>query len=876
MQKTPTHRFRTTTAAILAVAAVMPVTLTVAKAGEGYTGGGLSSLAQKEMIRRQQAVAKSDALLAEGRDAYAKQDYKQAVDKYKEALNVLPQAPMTEDRREFLVKSLADGSAALGEEYRKTGKYEEARQLANDVLANDPNNRQAKTLIAYLDDPIRTNPALTAEHTANVDKVTKNLYLAEGNYDLGKYDASNKAYEEVLRIDPYNRAARRGMEKNAEAKSKYYDSAYDHTRAELLSQVDAAWELAVPPVVDEKLIGSSKTEGQTSGSSFIMRKLRTIVVPRIDFEDTSVEEAIDFLRLRASELDTLSDPSQKGINFVIRKPRTSSAPAAEAGVEAGAATATLGGTSDPGALRIKELRLTNLPLAEVLRYICDATKLKYKVDDYAVTIIPISDEPDEFVQRTFQVPPDFKSKLEASAGGSGDGGGGTATDPFAAKPDAGGLKKGKDVKSLLIDAGIKFDAGASVQLIGSSLVVRNTANNIDQIESLIETINGSAPKQVKVSTKFVEISQENADELGFDWVVSPFSVASVIGNNYFLGGGSSGSGQARTSNDFVSPVNGTSLYGVPSDSTQNVSQIVTGGLRSGDGAISRNSIDAVLNNPDRSSNTASAAPGILSLTGVFDNSTVQMIMRGLSQKKGTDLMTAPSVTARSNEKAKIEIIREFIYPTEYEPPQLPNSVGTTSSTNLLGGGSSSGSFPVTPATPTSFETRNTGVTLEVEPNIGSSDYVIDLKFIPNITEFEGFVNYGSPIQSSSTDALGNPITITITENRIEMPVFSTRRVETSLTIYDGYTVAIGGLMREDVQQVQDKVPVLGDIPFVGRLFQSNAEDRIKSNLILFVTAQIIDATGRPIRGAGSATAAAGAETVGLGGADASVIPPLTN
>jgi general secretion pathway protein D len=119
MQKTPTHRFRTTTAAILAVAAVMPVTLTVAKAGEGYTGGGLSSLAQKEMIRRQQAVAKSDALLAEGRDAYAKQDYKQAVDKYKEALNVLPQAPMTEDRREFLVKSLADGSAALGEEYGK-------------------------------------------------------------------------------------------------------------------------------------------------------------------------------------------------------------------------------------------------------------------------------------------------------------------------------------------------------------------------------------------------------------------------------------------------------------------------------------------------------------------------------------------------------------------------------------------------------------------------------------------------------------------------------------------------------------------------------------------------------------------------------------
>jgi general secretion pathway protein D len=59
-------------------------------------------------------------------------------------------------------------------------------------------------------------------------------------------------------------------------------------------------------------------------------------------------------------------------------------------------------------------------------------------------------------------------------------------------------------------------------------------------------------------------------------------------------------------------------------------------------------------------------------------------------------------------------------------------------------------------------------------------------------------------------------------------------------------------MREDVQNVEDKVPVLGDIPLVGRLFQSKAENRIKSNLIIFVTAQIIDATGRPLRGENSA------------------------
>ena len=249
-------------------------------------------------------------------------------------------------------------------------------------------------------------------------------------------------------------------------------------------------------------------------------------------------------------------------------------------------------------------------------------------------------------------------------------------------------------------------------------------------------------------------------------------------------------------------------------------------------------------------------------------------MRGLSQKKGTDLMTAPSVTAKSGQKATIEIIREFIYPTEYEPPELPNSVGTTSGGSIVGGGSSSGSFPVTPATPTAFETRNTGVTLEIEPTIGENDFVIDLRFVPEIVEFEGFINYGSPIQSSSTDALGNSVVTVLTENRIEMPIFSARRVNTALTIYDGYTVAVGGLMREDVQIINDKVPILGDIPIIGRLFQTNGENRIKSNLIIFITAQIIDATGRPLRGADAASSVPVA--AGMGGADLGdgVLPPL--
>jgi len=848
MQKTPLYRTSRTTLALMAVASSMPVAVTVANAGESAGTAGLSGLAQRELIRRQQAVQEGDLLHLEGREAHNKGDFQLAVDKFRQALDRVPDAPLFADRRAAYTADLTASSVALSQAHRRVGKYSEARSLLEGVLAVDPNNFLAKQELGFLDDPIRTNPALTYEHTQNVDKVRRGLYMAEGNYNLGKFDAAKRDYEDVLRIDPYNSAARRGLERLAQAKTDYYRAAYDQTRAELLMQVDQAWELAVPAEPpDFRDDGGGGSEIGT-GVAYITEKLRRIIIPRIDFEDTTVQEAIEFLRLRASELDVGElDPARRGVNFVIRTPRTGES--GDAGLDAAeGGAAILGGGGDPSALRIPELRLRNVPLAVALKYIVDATKLRYKVDDFAVTIVPQTEEGEDNFSRTFRVPPDFQASLE---GGEGGGGGGGDIDPFA-EPAAGGgagLRPRRPILELLKANGINFGDGSSATLTSTgALVVTNTPSELDKIEQLIDAMTDLQPKQVKITTKFVEISQENSDELGFDWIITPFGLSA---NSVFGSGGTIGNGQSRTNQDFINPVNGVSIPGIPANPGQNVSNISTGGIRSGDGAINRNNIDAILNNPTRTAQSASVAPGILGLTGLFSDGQVQMIMRGLAQKKGTDLMSAPSVTARSGQKATIEIIREFIYPTEYEPPELPNTVGATGGVGGGGalGGGGGGLFPVTPATPTAFETRNTGVTLEIEPTIADNNFVIDLRFAPEIVEFEGFINYGSPIQSPASDLFGNPVTVTITENRIEMPVFSARRVNTALTIFDGYTVAVGGLMREDVQNVEDKVPILGDIPWIGRLFQSKAENRIKSNLIIFVTAQIIDATGRPLRGA---------------------------
>ncbi|MEI7910820.1 MAG: Amuc_1098 family type IV pilus outer membrane protein, partial [Verrucomicrobiota bacterium] len=671
------YRSSRTAIALMTVATAMPAIVTVAKAGEVAGSPHLSALAEREMIRRQQAVSEADQLLADGRKAYEKRDFQKAVDKFTEARNKLPDAPMLADRRATVTSHLADASVALAQQFRRQGgndpskggkgTYEDARELLNDVLEADPENAAAKRELGYLDDPIRTNPGLDYKHTQDVDKVRRSLYTAEGYYNLGKFEEAKREYQKVLRVDEFNTAARRGMEALNASKSAYYRAAYDHTRSELLMEVDKAWELSIPSDTPVGGIAGPGRQSVSSGIAYINEKLRRIIIPNIAFDDITVEEAVDFLRLRAAELDLLeTDPARKGVNFLIRKPNA--AAGGDAGVEAPADGGALGGGASPGSLRIKSLRLTNIPLGQALKYICDATNLRSKVDDFAVTLVPRTETGNEMFTRTFRVPPGFYDTLAANTGD--EGGAAAAPDPFggaAGGAEKKGITSHKPILELLKKIAT-FGEGSSATLSPGGLLVINTSSELDKIETFVDANAISQPKQIKITTKFVEVTQENTDELSFDWLVTPFGLSS---NTLFGSGGTLGDGMKRTGADFVNPVNGVSIPGIPSNPVSAASNVSTNGLRSGDGAVNRNSIDAILNNPLRTAGTTNVAPGIAAVTGLFSGGQVQLIMRGLAQKKGTDLMTAPSVTAKPGQKATIEIIREFIYATEYEPPQLP-------------------------------------------------------------------------------------------------------------------------------------------------------------------------------------------------------------
>jgi general secretion pathway protein D len=663
----------------------------------------------------------------------------------------------------------------------------------------------AVALEEKLKDPTRFNRALTPGFIANIEEVKQLLLEADGFYASGRFDLAFKRYEQVLNIDKYNIAARRGMERVNGAREKYALSAYNETRGDMLRQVEKGWELPVRRFEVGVSTIIEQPQIDTRGTSLINRKLDEIIIPRIDFRDATIREALDFIKQRAVTLDTSEeDPSRRGINIVLKVAADS-----------------------PEANSRITLSLNDIPLRAAIDYVAKAANLKLKIEPYAVAVVPQSEPTDILITKEYKVPPGFITSLPAQDQTNRQGPGGQGIAP-GSQP---AIQARSGAREFLEAQGVTFPQGASANFIASTskLIVKNTQANLDLIDTLVETQLTAPPSQVEIESKFLEVTQTNLKELGFDWLLGQFQMP--FGSGIYGGGGTQGFGRGIDATSFPLLQPGSTT--VPIGATSTTSGPLTAGNRSGTTAISVNAVDGLL-----FGTPLGPAPAVLAVAGIFTNPQFQVVLRALNQQKGVDLVSAPKVTTKSGQRATIQIIREFRYPTEYDLPQVTQTPGSIYT-------------PATPTSPTSFETKPVGITLEVEPTVGPDGYTIDLILSPRVVEFDGFINYGSPINTVVTlvnniGALGLSTNFRVTDNVINKPVFSTREVTTEVTVYDGQTVVMGGLMREDIQKIEDKVPILGDIPLAGRLFRTSVDQHIKRNLIMFVTASLLDPAGQPL------------------------------
>jgi general secretion pathway protein D len=843
------------------------------------------NIAEREVQRRQSGISQGEAALARGHAAMKARDYGAAHEEFRTAVMYLPDAVVSGKAHDEAVDGFCKSGVVLAEARIAEGRYADAEAILSEILSDryDPKCREAQELYSHLRQPGYFNKTMSPSFIEKVEQVKQLFAEADGFYNSGRYDLAMKRYDQILALDPYNTAARRGQEKVNNTKYKYGVEAYNETRSRQLWEVQKAWQQPVRKYGQTMTPMGEAFSRDTAGTARITNKLNTIIIPRIEFRDASIREAIDFLREQAADNDT-SGSGKRGVDIVLRTvplgqvapPPVSVVPAgspisAAAGSPGPAGTAGAGGIqpvnappvvarpvvagapTSPAEARIT-ITLNQIPLGEALRYIAAQAGLKVKVEPYAVSIIPISEQSNDLITKEYRVPPDFisttltgASLLQMAAYKSAPGTSpppGTVGTGKDTQESTGGrqLVNREGAKEFLEAQGVQFPSGASANFLpqSSRLIVRNTQDNLDLVDAIVEQMNLAIPKQVEIESKFIEITQNNLKELGFDWLLGPFN----IGNHKLFGAGgtSVNSPAANPANfPFVNTTNqaiGDTLPGQP------IGQFpVTGGNRSGTFAIQANALDALL-----FPGASGVAPGIFGLAGVFTDPQFQVVIRALNQKKGVDLLSAPKVTTKSGQRAVIEIVREFRYPTTFTPPQVPQIAATTGTTTI---NLNPAPVPVvvTPTTPQTFETRNTGVTLEVEPVVGPDGQTIDLNLVPQVVEFEGFINYGSPIfavgvNTAAGISLSN--SVLLTDNVINQPVFSTRKVTTNVSVWDGQTVVLGGLMREDVQKTEDKTPIIGDIPLVGRLFRTNVDQHIKRNLIIFVTARLVTPGGQPL------------------------------
>lgn len=778
---------------------------------------------EKETSARSVAARDAYALLEEGDNLYLENDYPAAIDKYAEALSKLPKgAKAVVGLRATTLQRFSQASLVQAQNLIRKGDVKAARALVADTKIVDPDNPKLKTFLAKMDDPIRYEAALTPEHTANVDRVRRLHHEAQSYYDLGQFDRAYMTYEDILRIDKYNKAARRGMERVNRANSGYAEAARDQAKAEMLEDVGAAWEQKVPSVNAPGQIGDDIPEVLAQAAN-LQAKLNSIMVPQVQLNGATLDEAVDFLRAVAVQADnTTLDNAKKGIPFVVQ----------------------LGNETMPEVKKIRDSRinltLRNVPLAEVLKLITEASGTTFRVDDFAVVINAAGFSDPTLVRREFTVPPDFLTGGSVGKAEEDD-------DPFGDNPDEGGLiAKKLSAKEKLQAYDVSFPEGASAVYNSNTnkLIVRNTVANMQLVEAIVADLAKNEPLIVTVRTTIVDISQEQLEELEFDVMLGQFNV----GEHGILSGGTTGTGSPIADMVGGRPVTSGNRSGQLLGTTdgldallKRVSPPATSGVVSNDGFGNSSANIRLPSTPDTS---GTRAPGVISLRGIIDNTAHEVLMRGLSQKKGADVMVRPEVVTRSGQNAVVQSVVEFPYPEEFEPPQIPNQVG--------GGGT----IPVTPATPTNFIYRNLGVSLEVLPQVGPDRKIIEVSVNPVVTDFEGFINYGTPIVGSTDNTTIDFVNQTvatqsvfgeITPNAILKPLFRTTRGNTSVRIVDGQTVVMGGLIQEIRKEIQDKVPILGDLPLVGRIFKSNGISVEKRAVIIFVNVELSDLAGNPYR-----------------------------
>jgi type IV pilus assembly protein PilQ len=187
------------------------------------------------------------------------------------------------------------------------------------------------------------------------------------------------------------------------------------------------------------------------------------------------------------------------------------------------------------------------------------------------------------------------------------------------------------------------------------------------------------------------------------------------------------------------------------------------------------------------------------LNAVFSATDFNLVLSALQSLQKTKIVSNPTIVTLNNTQATINVGQDRPIPSYTYNQER-------------------GVYEVS-----GFTYKSIGVILKVTPQVNSRGY-IKLTVEPEVSQ-------------STRDASFNGAAI---------PIVESRKANTTVSLRDGFTMGIGGLMQTAARGGTNKVPVLGSIPVVGRLFRSDSRNMESTNLIIFITAKTISAEGATV------------------------------
>ena len=667
------------------------------------------------------------------------------------------------------------------------GQTGEAGALLRQASQKDPANKALARKAADLQekesrraDPFQGNPAVTEDLVQKTSEIKRLLSLADQLTETGQLKDARKALDDVLSIDRYNRVALGKIEKLEDQMLRTATKKYQASRTKALAMVSDAWMPPTPAAVREQA-GKSTGAARPSGAVATQRKLDEIIIPEVIFNERPIRSAIEELQALSVRWDTQSPDGSKGLDLVLRLPP------AQQGFDPEAATVSL------------EVRGTNLQ--QILEYVCRSVrgseKFRFETEaNNVVVVLPISGAREGLEARTFDLPPSLVANLKTAE-----------TDPAALG------------KLVLADMGVNTEIENSNAVLfreTGKLVVRTTPAELTKIELRIRDVGiDQVPEIYEIETKFLQFTENDVKNFTANISMQMYQ------NNLIPQTGS------------YSPVPAGQNY-LPALPGAGGAGGGTSGLR-GTSGLNANGVSVVALSSLLDPSYPQLASNQVGLNYQILGRGVSFVLQMLQNAIGKDLVAAPRVTVADGKTSKITIARRMYYPTSYTQPTVPTDDSGTGAGFIL------------PSNPTGFEYRDVGVSTVVTAKSTANPGTVDLNFESLLVEdFEGFIDYGATIASVTEGPPAGqtiPVATEIGQAPFLVPVFSKRSLQTRIRLEDGQTVGIGGLLAESVQLVDDSVPGLGDVPLLGRLFRSEASQKIKSNLVVFCTVRIIGPDG---------------------------------